>query len=428
MESQEKTQPENHKPRLITPVLAKFMAAMVLANVAGSMQGMMLPLFVSELGASVAQVGLVFTLANIVPLILQVFGGWFSDNYGRLRAVAIGSIGGVVGHVVIAFAASWEWVLIGLSIGSIARSLVGPSFSAFIAEQSSEENRGRVYGITDTIFMIIQVVGPPLGGILVGGYGFQTMLLVSSFLYTSAAIVRVRMARTAGKVEAEKSQPLTLNSLKASVITMFGLLVSGGLITWIFITDGVRDTAFRMSDTLFPLYLEQFGSLTPTQIGWLGSIFGLTMMAITMPAGWLSDKLGERIPIIFGFIIDASAVFLFTRVAGFWGFASVWILFGIGVGLKSPAYNSLVSKAVPDNMRGMAFGLFWTSLGIISLPAPYIGAALWERFTPRVPFTITATLALLAVIPVFLKFRLPEKDSAAQPGEDALKAETSPSD
>ena len=40
MESQEKTQPENHKPRLITPVLAKFMAAMVLANVAGSMQGM----------------------------------------------------------------------------------------------------------------------------------------------------------------------------------------------------------------------------------------------------------------------------------------------------------------------------------------------------------------------------------------------------
>ena len=144
MENKAKTQRNKQKPRLITPVLAKFMAAMVLANVAGSMQRMMLPLFVSELGASVAQVGLVFTLANIVPLLLQVFGGWVSDNYGRLRAVAIGSIGGVVGHVVIAFAFSWEWVLIGLSIGSIARSLVGPSFSAFIAEQSSEENRGRV--------------------------------------------------------------------------------------------------------------------------------------------------------------------------------------------------------------------------------------------------------------------------------------------
>jgi MFS family permease len=420
--------PNKQKERLISPLLAWFMAAMVLANTAGSMQGMMLPLFVSELGASVAQVGLVFTLANIVPLILQVFGGWFSDNYGRLRAVAVGSIGGVVGHVVIAFATSWEWVLIGLSIGSIARSLVGPSFSAFIAEQSSEENRGRVYGITDTIFMIIQVIGPPLGGILVGRHGFQLMLLVSAALYTLAAILRVRMARTAGKSEAEQSQPLTFDSLKTSVVTMFGMLVAGGLITWIFVTDGVRDIAFRMSDTLFPLYLEQFGGLTPTQIGWLGSIFGLTMMAVTMPAGWLSDKLGERVPIIAGFIIDAGAVFLFTRVAGFWGFAIVWILFGVGVGLQSPAYNSLVSKAVPEKMRGMAFGLFWTSLGLISLPAPYLGAALWERFTPRVPFTITAVLALLAVIPVVFKFKLPTKiDGEQQPGTEAM-LENSPSE
>lgn len=400
------------KPRLLTPVLVWFMVAMVLANTAGSMQGMMLPLFVSELGASIAQVGLVFTLANIVPLVLQVFGGWFSDNYGRLRAVAIGSVGGVVGHVIIAFATSWQWVLVGLSIGSIARAMVGPSFSAFIAEQSSEENRGKVYGVTDTIFMIINVVGPPLGGLLVSGYGFQLMLLISGALYTLAAIMRVRMARIDGVQEKAESQPLTFESLKSSVVTMAGMLVAGGLITWVFITDGVRDTAFRMSDTLFPLYLENFGGLNATQIGWLGSIFGATMMAITIPAGWLSDKLGERVPIIVGFTLDACAVFLFTRVeAGFINFAIVWMLFGLGVGLQSPAYNSLVSKAVPENMRGMAFGLFWTSLGIISLPAPYIGAALWERFSPQVPFTITAIMALLSVIPVILKFKLPEKDA-----------------
>ena len=89
-------------------------------------------------------------------------------------------------------------------------------------------------------------------------------------------------------------------------------------------------------------------------------------------------------------------------------------MFGIGVGLQSPAYNSLVSKAVPENMRGMAFALFWTSLGIISLPAPYIGAALWERFDPSVPFTITAILALLAVIPVFTKFTPPEKEEGEE--------------
>ncbi|MFN2144039.1 MAG: MFS transporter [Anaerolineales bacterium] len=405
---------QTKKERLITPLLAWFMAAMVLANTAGAMQGMLLPLYVSELGASIKQVGLVFTLANIVPLVLQVFGGWFSDNYGRLRAVAIGSIGGVLGHLILPFATSWVWVLIGLSVGSIARAMVGPSFSAFIAEQSSEENRGKVYGITDTIFQIIQVVGPPLGGMLVSQYDFRLMLLVSGAFYTTAAIVRVRMARINGKSEQQDSQPLTLDSLKTSVVTMFGMLVAGGLITWIFLTDGVRDIAFRMSDTLLPLYMEEISGITAAQIGWLGSIFGITMMLVTIPSGWISDKLGERVPIIAGFVIDGSAVFMFTRLGNtFLAYATLFVLFGIGVGLQSPAYNSLVSKAVPENLRGMAFGLFWTSLGIISLPAPYIGAALWDKFDPSVPFTITAVLAVASAIPVFFKFKLPEKEPDA---------------
>ena len=372
----------------------------------------MLPLFISDLGASVTQVGLVFTLSSLVPLVLQIFGGWLSDNFGRLRAVAIGSVGGVVGHFIIAYAGTWQWVLVGLSVGAIARSMVGPSFSAFIAEQSNEENRGKVYGVTDTIFMIINVVGPPLGGLLVNRFDFKLMLLVSAGMYTSAALLRIWMARTAGKQERETSEPLSFDSLKISLKTMFGMLIAGGLITWVFLTDGIRDTAFRMSEELFPLYLEDFGGLSAMSIGWLGSIFGVAMMIVTIPAGWLSDKFGERVPILAGFFLDAVSMFLFPRVEGFYGFAAIWALFGVAVGLQSPAYNSLVSKAVPEKMRGVAFGLFWTSLGVISLPAPYIGASLWERYGPRVPFTITAVLAALALIPVFFKFRLPDKEGA----------------
>jgi hypothetical protein len=40
-------------------------------------------------------------------------------------------------------------------------------------------------------------------------------------------------------------------------------------------------------------------------------------------------------------------------------------------------------------------------------PAPWIGALLWERFNPRLPFLITAIISLFTVIPAWLKFRLP---------------------
>jgi hypothetical protein len=36
----------------------------------------------------------------------------------------------------------------------------------------------------------------------------------------------------------------------------------------------------------------------------------------------------------------------------------------------SPAYQSLISKAVPEKMLGTAFGFLQTSLGVVSLPAP----------------------------------------------------------
>jgi len=84
----------------------------------------------------------------------------------------------------------------------------------------------------------------------------------------------------------------------------------------------------------------------------------------------------------------------------------VWALFGLGVGMMSPAYNSLISKAVPEKLRGTAFGLFGTSLGLVSLPAPAIGAQLWETYSPRLPFYITGLAALGSAIPAWLKFKL----------------------
>jgi MFS family permease len=167
-----------------------------------------------------------------------------------------------------------------------------------------------------------------------------------------------------------------------------------------------------------PIYLQDIGGLSVQQIGWLESVFGIFMMLITLPAGWLADKKSERLAIALGFLLQFFALLTFLKVEGFVGYAAAWALLGLGVGLMSPAYQSLISKAVPEKMRGTAFGLFHTSLGVISLPAPAIGAQLWERISPRFPFTLTAWAVLLTTIPVWLKFKLPPNGKAAQPVEE----------
>lgn len=400
------------KQTLLTPVMRWFMFAMVLANISSSMWGFLLPLYINDLGASVAQVGLVFSITSIAALGLQILGGWISDSIGRLRAIAIGSLGGVLGYLAMLIAPSWQWMLLAISINQIPFALVGPSFGAFIAENSTEQNRGRVYGITETIYQITGVIGPPLGGFLAGRYGFRPMFAVAMLLYGLAAGLRIWMARTMKSPADAGRDRLTLGSLKSSLRLVVGMILGGGVVTWIFITDGVRDTAFRLSGELQPLYLKQIGGITVEQIGLLGSIFSLSMMFVPLLSGRLSDRFGERVPITGGFLLVFLAFMVFLNASGFLMFALVWVIFGFGVGILSPAYQSLISKVVPHSSLGVFSGLFHSSIGLISLPAPWIGAQLWERFSPRLPFQLTAAIALFTVVPIWLKFKVPDKAPA----------------
>jgi MFS family permease len=170
--------------------------------------------------------------------------------------------------------------------------------------------------------------------------------------------------------------------------------------------------------------MQDYGGLNLEQIGLTSSIFGLMMMLTVIPAGLLADKAGERVGIALGFgVVGISlAVLMLTPFGYFWMYLLGWGIAGMGVGLLQPAYQSLISKAVPEKMRGTAFGLFSTSLGLVSLPAPWIGAQLWQSVSPRFPFIITTVVVFLSIIPVWFKFKLAKNGN----GSANATAETTP--
>jgi predicted membrane protein len=61
------------KQPLLTPILCWFMFAMILANIAGSMSPLLMSIYLTQLGASIEQVRLVFTLSSAAIPFLQVF-------------------------------------------------------------------------------------------------------------------------------------------------------------------------------------------------------------------------------------------------------------------------------------------------------------------------------------------------------------------
>jgi MFS family permease len=374
-----------------------FLLAMILANIAGQMLYSLLSLYIVHLGATVTQMGLVFTLASLVPMALQIFGGWLSDTIGRLRSIAIASSIAVFGYLIIAFAPSWEWVLLGLSVEYVSNAVVGPSFGAYVSEQSSEESRGRVFGLISGLYLSVTVIGPALAGWLAYRINFPFMLRTAFVIYACATLLRLWMA---GREHFEKRKSdgvPTLAGFKSQMAAMFTLLVGGGILTWIWVTDAVGDTTFNLIGDLYPVYLASIGKMNLEQIGLLNAIRGLGMIAGSFAAGWLVDKTSERFSIVCGFLLQAIGLALLIHVRSFAAFTATMVVFGMGMGSMMPAYEALISKVVPEDKRGLAFGLFGTSLGILSLPMPWIGAQLWAHFSPQTPFWFTVAACLVSI-------------------------------
>lgn len=407
--------------KLFPKTLRLFLSGMVLANIAAMMYDPLLPLYLQHLGADVRQVGLFFTIAAVLPLLFQIFGGWISDSIGRLKAVAIGSVANMFTFVIFLLAPSWEWGLLAMATGAIGRSFVAPSFRAFIAEQSTENNRGKIYGIADTVFAVVGVLGPPLGGYLSDRYGYSMMFIVAAGFFTLATILRIGMAIRYKDLPALETSPVgdtsqvptpktTFKGLKTSISAMIALLASGGLATWILITDGIIDINFNMVGQLFPIFMSNEVGITNTQIGILNSISSIVTMALMTFTGWLSDRKGERLSIVLGMGTFSVSMLIFISSRSFAAMSIAFIIFGMGQAFMGPAYSSLISKAVPEKLRGLAFGLFSTSVGVVALPAPLIGAWLYETFSPQLPF-ILPTIALVVSMPIaWKKFLIQKKE------------------
>jgi MFS family permease len=392
------------RPSLLNNNLRWFLLAMILANIAGMMAYSMLSLYLIDLGASVPQVGMVFTIAALVPMVLQILGGWISDTIGRLRAIAIGSSIAVFGYLLFFVSPTWQWVLVGLCVEYVSNSFVGPSFSAYIAEQSAQETRGRVYGITRGIYMVVTVIGPTLAGFIAYRTSFKSMLLVAFSFYLLATLVRIWMALAARFSPKRASTPLSFKGFFTQFKSIFALLIAGGILTWIWVTDAIGDTAYNLTGELLPIYLSTHGQLTLEQIGLLGSAWGAASIIGSFVGGWLTDKSSERTIITAGFVFVSAGLLTIVLASSPLGFLLARLLHGLGVGLLMPGYDSLVSKVVPEDKRGLAFGFFGTSLGILSLPMPWIGSQLWEHIHPLAPFLITAGLCAISIPIAWFKF------------------------
>ncbi|WP_066310773.1 MFS transporter [Bacillus sp. FJAT-29814] len=151
--------------------------------------------------------------------------------------------------------------------------------------------------------------------------------------------------------------------------------------------------------------LQKEWSLTPGQMGWIGSINSIGMAVGAFVFGLMADKIGRKHVFIITLLLFSVGSGASAFATGLTVFLILRFLVGMGLGGELPVASTLVSEIVPAEKRGRTVVLlesFWAGGWLIAAVISYF---IIPRYGWQIALLISAAPALYAL---YLRVGLPD--------------------
>ncbi len=356
-------------------------------------------LYLVAIDTPIPIIGLLAMIQDFSRIAFQFPGGILADRFGRKKVVLIGTAMRVVGPLLMFLGRTWQQVLPGMIVNSIAQFYM-PAFNSLIAESLPDNRRGAAFGAYRTITSIPQIFMPALSGIYMDQVGTVEGVRLGLLLYVFASsfvfLVRlIFLKETFVRHDSEKQvERKTSRAILNDLSNLQKLLRGSKTLLCMVIVSCLGGFAMRMVYPFLAIYAVDVINLEKTQWGLLQSIFALIATPLYMFGGMLSDRVG-RIPcIILARAISPIEYMGLLLIQNFTGLVPLFIILGIGGGLGGggirgggymggPSWQALLADLVPSENRAKVFGLLATLTGLISMPSSLIGGYIWEGINPN---------------------------------------------
>jgi MFS family permease len=357
------------------------------------------PLFLSGLGAVPSENAWVISLGGLVATSLMLPAGLFMDRIGK-RTLLLSSL---VVNMVIMFmmsnAETWQEVLPLFIVYSASGALFMPARMAMITDNSNPDTRASVFGIMNTSWPLAGVVSTLISGYLIQTSGWRYVFLVGSAINAITIIPSLRL---------EKQEPMR-DSTGGGFREIFSGETAPVLLTF-FIYGILMTTAMGGINLIIPLYLVSRFALSASQVALFFTAQNMLSLVTQIPSGKVAERFGMKRTVL---TLIALIPFLYAS----WHFVDDWkvmlVLNTIAFGLWSmtwPATLTLLSKSVPEEMVGAAFGVNITGNRLGFTLGPLIASYFYSNYSQTSPFLVSGAICLAAVL---FAFRL--KDSVKEP-------------
>lgn len=372
-----------------------------------------LPVFLTRLGASSFQVGLLTTMPGVTGLVLAIIVGrflqtrrnivpWFSLS--RLMVIACYALTGLLTlflpekYLVNSTLAIWAFATLPQVALAVAFSVVMNAVAGPAGRYALLSRRWAIFGLTTVVgtFLITRVID------LVAfptNYAFMFMGLSLGGLISFYFSNRIRIPDQA-------PAPLSKSSSPAETARNYLRLLRAHPAFTSFVSKRfVYLSAIALSAPLFPLYFVRVVDASDKNIGAINMTISLVMLVGYFIWTRVSRRFGGRTVLLattFGVILYPALTAFTQRVEWIFLYAAVYGLFQSGLDL---VFFDELMKTVPAEYSATFVSLAQSLQYLSAILAPLIGTWLADTIGLDGGLLVSAGLRLLG----FLLFLIPEK-------------------
>ena len=175
-------------------------------------------------------------------------------------------------------------------------------------------------------------------------------------------------------------------------------------VTLVTFTDLV---AYSIAVPVLPDYVRRFGA-SPATIGLLFGSFGLTLLAVAIPMGAVSDRIGRKGPLVLATVLLALSTLAFAFADSLAMLFGARLLQGVADGVTWVVGFALIADLYGPDERGSMMGIVMSATNLGVIVGPSLGGWLYELGGIRLPFLVVAAAAALTAV-AFLLIRIPDR-------------------
>ena len=398
-----------------------------LATVDGSIINVSLPTLVRSLDTEFAVVQWVVLgyLLTLTTFMLSI--GRIADIVGKKTIYMLGFVVFTVGSALCGLAVSVYWLIASRVLQAVGAAMIMALGAAILTEAFPPEERGKAMGMIGAIVSVGIVIGPALGGVIIGTLSWRWIFYVNlpvgvlgtilvarnvpdfkpagrqRFDYLGAltlclSLLTLLLGLTFGqqqgfftpivglmiglwlllliifiRIETKVSQPMI--DLKLFGNMLFSINLATGFISFVGLA-GVM--------ILMPFYLENILGYKITHVGLLMGIVPV-MLGITAPfAGALSDRAGTRRITVIGLaimLVGFLAAGTLTQNTSAWGYLIRMSILGLGIGTFISPNNSAIMGSASRRQLGVVSGFMAVTRTLGQTVGVAVMGAVWAGRT-----------------------------------------------